>query len=519
VRKSLETFKDDYERAFAEYLESPGERVLNTAYELGRRAVAEQVSLLEMAEIHHKTLIGAVRRSRGRTPVPELAKQAAAFFSEALSTHEIMQRGYLEAQETAQLARTHERQLRRLTDAALAMSASPSVEAIHRIVATRARQIIGANVALVSATVDDRWTQRIQTVSHSKTHRRWAHLEGEMDASPLYELVCRKNIPARVPNGTPSARPSAHGAPGRTGTLRANTAWLAAPLTGRDGGNRGIVQVIDKGGEDFTDNDEAVLVQLAQLASTELQNLRLYQEQLELAETLQRSLLPPRLPQTPDFDVAALYRPGTVALDVGGDFYDFFPIQDGKWAAVIGDVCGKGPAAAALTGLTRHTVRAAAVGVGEPRAVVRLLNEAILRDQTNEFCTVAFARLGRVGPGAEADVVCGGHLPPVVLRGDGRVEHVEARGALLGVVDDPDPQVASTLLGPSDALIFYTDGITEARMPRDVFGEKRLMDLLSSCAGFDAATIVSRVGEELDWLSDESRRDDAAMLVVRVPPS
>jgi serine phosphatase RsbU (regulator of sigma subunit) len=276
--------------------------------------------------------------------------------------------------------------------------------------------------------------------------------------------------------------------------------------------------VVDKGGEDFTDNDEAVLVQLAQLVSTELTNLRLYQEELELTETLQRSLLPPRLPETADFDVAALYRAGTVALEIGGDFYDFFPIEDGRWAAVIGDVCGKGPAAAALTGLTRHTVRAAAVGVGEPEAVVRLLNEAILRDQTNEFCTVAFASLRRRGAGAEASIVCGGHLPPVVLRANGDVEQVNASGALLGVVDDPDPKLATTELHPSDALIFYTDGITEARMPRALFGEKRLLDLLASCAGFDAATIVSRVGEELDWLADESRRDDAAMLVVRVPP-
>ncbi|MGH2690393.1 MAG: PP2C family protein-serine/threonine phosphatase, partial [Actinomycetota bacterium] len=280
----------------------------------------------------------------------------------------------------------------------------------------------------------------------------------------------------------------------------------------------GVVQVIDKDGEEFTDNDEAVLVQLAQLASTELQNLRLYQEQADLAETLQRSLLPPRLPDTREFDVAAMYRPGT-ALDVGGDFYDFFRIGEGRWAAVIGDVCGKGPSAAALTGLTRHTIRAAAVGVGEPEAVVRLLNDAILRDQTNEFCTVAFASVARRGPGAEASVVCGGHLPPVVVRADGSLEHLACTGALLGVVDDPDPMEVTAALGPSDALVFYTDGITEARMPREIFGEQRLFDLLASCAGLDATTIVSRVGEELDWLTDESRRDDAAMLVVRVPPS
>lgn len=516
----LTRFGENYEAAFAAYVRSPGEGGLSAAYELGRRAVVEQVSLLELAEIHHRAMAGALSRAGGPGPavgVAELARHAAAFFSEALSTHEILQRGYVEAQETAQMARSHATQLRRLADAALAMSAAPSLAAIFRIVATRARQIIGANVALVSVTTDGRWTQRIESVSHSKTHRRWAHYEGQSDLSPLYDLVCRRNTPARG-SGRDSGKVT-FGSPGHTSVARGNAAWMMAPLTGRDGRNVGLVQVLDKGGEEFGDNDEAVLVQLAQLASTELENLRLYQEQAELAETLQQSLLPPRLPDTEEFDVAALYRPGTVALDVGGDFYDFFLIGDGRWAAVIGDVCGKGPAAAALTGLARHTVRAAAVGVGEPEAVVRLLNDAILRDQANEFCTVAFASLVRRGPGAEATVVCGGHLPPVVLRASGSVEHVECTGALLGVIDDPAPRQATALLNPSDALVFYTDGITEARMPRELFGEKRLLDLLASCAGLDAAAIVSRVGEELDWLADESRRDDAAMLVVRVPPS
>ncbi|MGH2721211.1 MAG: phosphatase RsbU N-terminal domain-containing protein, partial [Actinomycetota bacterium] len=187
----------DYESAFAAYVQAPGEGGLSAAYELGRRAVVEQVSLLELAEIHHRAMAGVLQRGSAAPGLPELARHAAAFFSEALSTHEILHRGYVEAQETAQLARSHAIQLRRLADAALAMSGAPSVAAIHRIAATRARQIIGANVALVSVTIDKRWTQRIESVSHSKTHRRWAHFEGHTDVSALYELVCRRNLPAR----------------------------------------------------------------------------------------------------------------------------------------------------------------------------------------------------------------------------------------------------------------------------------------------------------------------------------
>ncbi|MGH2687224.1 MAG: phosphatase RsbU N-terminal domain-containing protein, partial [Actinomycetota bacterium] len=185
----LDRFGKDYEAAFAAYVRSPDEAGLSAAYELGRRAVLEQVSLLELSQIHHRAMAALLARGgAGPVAMPELARHAAAFFSEALSTHEILHRGYVEAQETAQMARSHATQLRRLADAALAMSAAPSVAAIHRIVATRARQIIGANVALVSLTIDGRWTQRIESVSHSKTHRKWAHFEGQTDTSPLYEL-------------------------------------------------------------------------------------------------------------------------------------------------------------------------------------------------------------------------------------------------------------------------------------------------------------------------------------------
>src|SRR5438046_3224365 len=141
MKKSLARFRKDYESAFADYLRSPGEQPLATAYELGRRAVADEVSLLEMSEVHHQTLVGALNRNEGRVPVGDLARQAAAFFSEALSTHEILQRGYVEAQRTAQLARRHANQLRRLAAAALALSPATPAAPIDRIEALRPRPV------------------------------------------------------------------------------------------------------------------------------------------------------------------------------------------------------------------------------------------------------------------------------------------------------------------------------------------------------------------------------------------
>jgi serine phosphatase RsbU (regulator of sigma subunit) len=294
-------------------------------------------------------------------------------------------------------------------------------------------------------------------------------------------------------------------------------AWLAVPLVGQDGSNLGVIQVADKDGEDFTDNDESILVQLAQLASTQIEGLRLYERQREIAETLQRSLVPPQLPSIEGVEIAALYRPGWEGYEIGGDFYDVFEIGENRWAAVIGDVCGKGLPAAALTGLARHTVRAAAIWVPDPGEIVRVLIEAILREGSGQFCTVAYVGMRREGDAIEARMTCGGHPRPLVLRADGSTETIPCEGSILGVFDDPLGVLEVTTLRPGDALLLYTDGVTE--MPRHGLGEESLMALIASCHGMDAATIASTVGHRLDQLSEHGRRDDAAMLVLRVKPS
>ncbi len=513
---ALDLFRTDYETAFYAYLKDPGEAGLRAAYELGRRAIAERISPLEMAEIHHDALGRALTQGFAERSLETVSRRAAAFFSESLSTAEIVQSGYLEAQETAQLERRHATQLRRLADAALEVNTTSSQKDILRLLAARARQIIGAHLAVVSLTIGDDWSQQVEAVSRSRKYGSLPKLVDTIHASRLYALVCRRNTPVRMTQAQlrASTQPREASPLGMGASIGA---WLAAPLIARDESNLGVVQVADRDEGDFTDNDEAILVQLAQLASTQIENLRLYEHQREIAETLQRSLIPPRLPSIEGIEVAALYRPGWEGYEIGGDFYDVFEIGEGRWAAVIGDVCGKGLPAAALTGLARHTVRAAAIRAPDPVEIVRVLNEAILREGSGQFCTVAYVSIRRDGDTIEAHMTCGGHPRPIVLRADGSTEKMACEGSILGVFDDPLPILATTRLEPGDALLLYTDGVTE--MPRQGLGEESLMALIESCRGQDAAAIASTVGQRLDELSEQGRRDDAAMLIMRIEPS
>src|SRR5436305_6224251 len=136
---------------------------------------------------------------------------------------------------------------------------------------------------------------------------------------------------------------------------------------------------------------------LGRRASTAVDNARLYEELSHIARTLQHSLLPPQLPDIPAIEIAARFRPTGEGNDVGGDFYDVFETAEGDWALVMGDVCGKGADAAALTGLSRHTIRTAAMQERDPSKVLTMLNDAIILQDTGRFCTVAYARLEPFG--------------------------------------------------------------------------------------------------------------------------
>jgi PAS domain S-box-containing protein len=236
----------------------------------------------------------------------------------------------------------------------------------------------------------------------------------------------------------------------------------------------------------------------------------------ELNRALQTSLLPPTLPLIPGVELEARYQPALAGLEVGGDFYDVFD-TGGDWAVVVGDVCGKGPEAAAVTAVARWTIRSVAMDVRQPTQVLRKVNEALLHQQLDDrFCTIAYARVVPTSHGVRVSVCRGGHPAPMVIRESGEIEAIGASGSLIGILPEVRLWEETTQLHAGEAIVFYTDGVTEARRGRDQFGEDRLRETLASCRGHNAAQIADRIeGAVLDFAGPEPS-DDIAMLVLRV---
>ena len=240
----------------------------------------------------------------------------------------------------------------------------------------------------------------------------------------------------------------------------------------------------------------------------------------ELAVTLQASLLPPRPPEVPGMEVATRYRPADLNVAVGGDFFDVFRLGTNEWGVVIGDVCGKGASAAALTALTRYTLRAAAVHEPEPSGVLQSLNAALLAEPEAEgrFCTVVYGRLELDRCGAWVTLASGGHPRPIVVRRAGWLDVRGQAGTLIGLFDEPELGDDLVGLGPGDALVLCTDGITESRsLTGEMFGEDRLHAVLLEHAGATAETLASSLVEECQRFAAGAVHDDMAVLVLRVP--
>ena len=293
---------------------------------------------------------------------------------------------------------------------------------------------------------------------------------------------------------------------------------LVVPMTARGRTLGALTLATDLSGRRFDEHDLELAEELARRCATAVDNARLFSERSYIARTLQQSLLPAELPDIPGFEAAARFRPIGEGNEVGGDFYDLFESGGRGWTVVMGDVCGKGPDAAAVTALARYTLRAAAMRERLPSRSLGLLNEALLRQRTDRrFCTVAYAYLEPLAEGARIGFASGGHPLPLLLRADGRVEAVGAPGTLLGVVPDPSFEDRSLALAAGDAIVFYTDGVIEARASNGhSLDEDRLADLVATCAGADADAIAARVETAALEAQDGNPRDDIAVLVLRV---
>lgn len=250
-----------------------------------------------------------------------------------------------------------------------------------------------------------------------------------------------------------------------------------------------------------------------------LDRLRAEDALRELAATLQRSLLPPHLPEIPGVEIGAVYRAGGRGVSVGGDFYDVFAVDRDSWALVIGDVCGKGVVAAQVTGLARYAARAAAVEQAAPSRVLATINTALLRQSdSRRFLTACYLLLRPRSGWVDTVVAVAGHPLPLLLPAAGPIQTVGVPGQLLGVVAEPELANARIRLVPGDTLVLLTDGVTEARnRGGEQFGDRALGELLEQVRGAPAREVAARIGDAARAFETRRAQDDLAVLVVRVP--
>ncbi|MFP5317579.1 MAG: PP2C family protein-serine/threonine phosphatase [Acidimicrobiia bacterium] len=236
-----------------------------------------------------------------------------------------------------------------------------------------------------------------------------------------------------------------------------------------------------------------------------------------LARTLQATFLPPAIPPVPGLDVGGAYRPAGDGSEVGGDFYDVFETGRGTWAIVLGDVCGKGPEAAVVTALARHSVRAEALRTPYPSAVLACLHNALVLHHPDRFCTAVLGVVERAPEGMRLTVSSGGHHLPIRVGADGSIDALGEPGTILGMLDTPRLGDSSTVLRPGDVVVLYTDGITEARHRGEFFDDDRLMDLVRESAGLPAQDIADSIVASAVAYQGGIARDDIAVVVVRAP--
>jgi len=294
------------------------------------------------------------------------------------------------------------------------------------------------------------------------------------------------------------------------------TSALMVPLRARDQVLGALTLVYAESGRRYDQRDLELAESLGQRAGVAIDNSRLYRDRDHIAKTLQAALLPARLPTISGVEWAVRYVPFGEGHDVGGDFYDVFGTGEDTWAAMIGDVCGKGADAAAVMGIARFTVRALAQYERRPSAILAGLSQAILEQAPSDrFATACYARL-TVRPGrVRVTLSLGGHPCPVVMRADGSVKAVGRPGTLLGLFPDPVLSDDVVDLQPGEAIVFYTDGIE--RHARES-GEDILTRLLQRTTGLDAEGIAQRVMDEVMSEPVRIRGDDVALLVFRVLP-
>lgn len=292
---------------------------------------------------------------------------------------------------------------------------------------------------------------------------------------------------------------------------------VTVPLTAA-GRPVGSMLLLGCGGRRLTGADVELAAELGRRAGSASDKARLHDELKESTRVLQQSLLPPSLPTVPGVRLSAHHRSGTSGSDISGDYYDVFRSAPGRWWVALGDVCGKGPAAAALSSAVRHLLHALAHDTDDPAVVLRRLNDVLLGEEWDgRFTTLSlltFVDDPGTGP-LTLRVASGGHPAPLVRDAEGSVRAVSCPGTLVGAVPELAVATVPVVLGPGETLVLYTDGVTEARDPCGIeLGEATLTMLLAARHGRPVEDLAGELAFEVLKLVDGELRDDLALLTL-----
>jgi sigma-B regulation protein RsbU (phosphoserine phosphatase) len=223
----------------------------------------------------------------------------------------------------------------------------------------------------------------------------------------------------------------------------------------------------------------------------------------------------------PGLEAGSYYHTASPDL-LGGDFYDLFALDADRWAFFLGDVCGKGPQAAAVTSLTRYTLRAAALHDPDPVTVLTTLNTVLHERYTSgdtRYCTAVFGILEPAADHVSVHLASGGHPSALIQRADGTAHYLPTPGGMLvGVLPDAQFTAARTRLLPGDTLLLYTDGLTEARTgpDRELYGEEALLAFTADQAPAGPQALVTALSGLLTGFGD-GLDDDTALLALGIP--
>jgi PAS domain S-box-containing protein len=298
------------------------------------------------------------------------------------------------------------------------------------------------------------------------------------------------------------------------------TAVIIVPMAGTTKTIGAITLVSAESARRLSPADLALAERLGHRAGTAVENARLYTERTRIAHTLQQALLPESLPAIPGAEIEALYCAAGELNEVGGDFYDVFEYGADSWMLVIGDVCGKGPRAAGVTALARHTLRAAAIAKQSPAQMLDTLHQALRRQPPGaDLCTVCLVTVTLTSGYARLVVALAGHPPPLLISRSGEAAQVGRPGTLLGVLDPIKIEECETELHAGETLLLYTDGVPEAGRSSVQLGERGLLELCRKAPDLTLAGLLKLVEDTALQRAEGRLRDDIALLALRLTPA